>query len=350
MGNQDERSQSRARGLSRKTFLFGPLIAILAVFLWIPAPALAAEPPDDLDIDDVIVTRNLAESGDMLFTVHYEIAWDDEADIPNDRADETFMLQLLTSDQIETLAATAPYPFFNSGYGESVSSFYFSAARVVELGIVWEEPYVVRITSVPDFCTPTATDDWTLSGDDYCEDITQADNQEWLGDWILDAAQDLESDWGASAALTTVSTTTVLSEDGEQYFCRVIKGLRTLCPDIFIATWAEIIFEEETWGQGQEQVYKDQWDGTFMEDALDGLEELFGSVNIVMNFVCIGGILGLMVASFGMFQKAGPGLTIGLMALPFAARMGFFEIVLMGFIAFVFILYIVNALVLKRAG
>lgn len=157
MGRGTTKTNSRARARAATAVLYIVVGALL--FLMIPSPVAAAVAPDDFEIKSVIVSHNLNETGDMLFTIHYEVNWDDEADIPDDPADETLILQLLDPSSTVTLAAVTPYPFVNSGYGEAVASFYFDATQATVLGLTWETNYIIRLTTELNFLVPPEVED-----------------------------------------------------------------------------------------------------------------------------------------------------------------------------------------------
>jgi len=353
-----ETGKGRTKGTIRTGIQYitrGLVCLILAIYGLLPvfvSPALAATEDIELDIKDTIVCRNLAQSGDMLFVVHYEISWDAEEDYPDDPSDDTILVQLIETEQSVSMAATTPYPFYNSGYSEQVSSFYFSPTLVAALSMVWEEPFMFRIATEPGFIATPVTEEWVLSDGDYVSSADQQENRDELADWLFEVAQDLETDWGVSASLTTVSVTDVLSDLGEQYFGRVIPGLRDMCPDIFTVTWGPGSFDETEWTMDKQEALKEQWDGedNFVENALDGLDDLFSDSGMFTTFAALGFVLFTMMISFRMFTNARPGLLLGLLILPFGARLGFVDAVIMGLIAFLFILYIGNQLLLQRAN
>ena len=334
MGNETKRGKT-TRTASR---IIG-LIAALVVFLCYPIVALAADTaPDDLSIESTIASRNLVETDDILFTVHFEVDWDDSGNYPDEGAiDKTFLIQLIDSGtQITTVA---PYPFYNDGYGQGIVSFYFSAADAGLLS--WEYPYTIRITSQPGWITPIVSYDYTMSNSDYCDDTDQDDNHEWLAEWIIDAAEDIESAWGISDTLTTVSINDVLTETGESYFGRVIPGLRYLCPELFTVNMMSPGWEDETWSHDNEDAVEGQWDesGNWVDNALSGIDELVGGRFILLNFVVLAGVLAVMMVSFARWQTARPGLLLGLLIPVIATDQGMFEVAALAFIAFLFLMY-----------
>lgn len=313
--------------------------------------ATAGTAPDTLNIISVSATRNLVETGDLLITVHYDIAWTVAADYPDDPASDTFIIQLLTTDKA-TIASINPYPFntngdYGAGYDEGVASFYFSASKVSALGLVWGTPYIVRISTELSFVDPVEAFEHAISDNDYCSDT---DNRTYLADWVIDTAQSLEVNWGAADALTTVSIDTVLSEIGESYFGRVIYGLRDMCPGLFMATIQPPEYTESTWTGTKQAEWDGQWDGTPLEPFIDGIEGLTGNFKLTGNVLTIMGALVLMVVSFGMFSVARPGLLAGYMLLPVSTELGFFEYSLLGTISFGFIIFLGWKIFIKGAG
>jgi len=311
----------------------------LAILFVAPSIALADTEPDTLSIESSAASRNVAESGDILFTVLYNIDWDDANDYPAAAADETFLIQLIDSGT--QIAAVAPYPFYNSGYGNGVVSFYFSGTDAAAL--TWGEPYTIRVTSQPGWIDPIVSYDYALGSNDYCSDTDQDDNQEWLKDWIIDAAETIENSWGISDTLTTVSVTDVLTETGEAYFGRVIPGLRYLCPELYIVNVDAPDWEDEDWDDTQTGIFEDQWSGTdtWIEDSLSGIGELFGSPFIFLNVACLLGVLGMIIVSYSLYREGRPGLLLGMLIPVVATDQGFFEVAALSFIAFMFLMFIV---------
>ena len=334
MGKEKERGKA-TRYITRASGLIIVLVALLCT----PFIALAADTaPDDLSIESAIASRNLIETGDFLFTVQFEVDWDSAASYPEEGAiDQTFLVQLIDSGT--QIATVAPYPFYNDGYGHGVVSFYFSGTDAATLA--WGDPYTIRITSQPGWITPIVSYDYAMGSSDYCPDTDQDDNQDWLKDWIIDAAEDIENAWGISDTLTTVSVTDVLTELGESYFGRVIPGLRYLCPGLFTVNTRSPGWQDETWSHANETAVEGQWDGSgnWVENALEGVDELIGGRFILLNFVMIGGVLAVMMVSFARYQTARPGLLLGLLVLVVATDQGMFEVAALTFIAFLFLLY-----------
>ena len=327
------------------------VIALLLISaMLIPCgPALADTAPDTLTIHAVLVSRNLEDPGDVLFTVHYEIAWDAPGDYPDDPSDETHLVQLMSTSGSLTLAATTPYPYYNNGYAEGVVSFYFTPDEVNILGITWDHQYTVRLTSKLGWISPVVKYDYTLADTDYCPSVNQGVNRSYLKAWVIDSAQSIATDWGLSTALTTVSITTVLSETGEVYFLRVIPGLRYLCPDLFTLT----IFCPDDPNEGgtptHDQTLRDrsQYEGTWVGDAIEALDDLSdGNSTFMLNVFAIGVIVVLMVRSRNWLPQrtARPGMLLGLYTLPIGAELRFTELTVVGFIALLYTMFVAKIL------
>ena len=307
--------------------------------LLLPVAVSADTAPDTLTIHSVNVSTNLKESGDFLYLVHFEIAWDDANDYPDSPSDETHLIQLFSGSQ--TAAATTPYPYYNNGYSEGVASFYFTSDQANILGLEWESLYLIRITTQLGWVSPVTSYDYTISETDYCPTEERDDNRAWVKDWIIDAAQSIETDWGVSTALSTVSIDTVLSEVGETYFLRVVPGLRYLCPDLFTfnVICPEVPGDSGTPTHAIELTDRSEYDGTIVENGIDTLETIFGSATLGLNIAAIALIALLMGLSFWKLQNARPGMLLGLYTLPIGAELRFTELVVVGFIALLYTLF-----------
>jgi len=315
-------------------------LLIAGIIFVLPPRALAQTSPDTLDIHTCSVSRNLYQEGDMLFTCLYEIAWDSDSDYWDAPVDDRFLIQLIDTTTSTTYGVVQPYPFFNNGYDKGVASLYFDADQTAIIGLEWNTNYIMRITTKLGVLTPSEYYNYTLSDVDYCPSEAQDTNRGWLAEWIIDASQELETNWGVSSGLTSVSIQTVLSEDGERYFLRAIPGLRMLCPDLFIAS----ILCPDTVNEGS-YVYvavigdRSEYDSTFIENALESLDDL-GGATIWLNVFAILLIGGLIAGSFTLFSTARPGLLLGLCTLPIGAALKFTELVVVGFVAILYILFI----------
>jgi len=327
------------------------LLIVISLLLSLPGVALAGTSPDTLEIHSAVVSKNLAEAGDLLIVFHYEIAWDNENDYPTDPVDDYFLFQLMTNTGSVTYAAMAPYPYIDNGYGEGVASFYFTADKVDILGLEWYNPYLVRITTKLGWVDPVVKDDYTLAETDYCPADPQVDNRIWLKGWIMETAQSLETDWGLSTSLTTVSIESVLSEYGEGYFLRVIPGLRYLCPDLFTlnVSCPEDPLAPGTPIHGDTLKDRSEYDGTFVGSAIEGLDELTdGNSTLALNVFAVLLIIGLMALSKHQLNTARPGMLIGLYTLPIGAELRFTELAVVGFVALLYTLFTAKIIFLDK--
>lgn len=209
-------------------------LLVLPFMLFMAIPAIAVEPPESIEISNVQVYRNLAETGDFLVVFHYDMPYtsDNYSDTP---ASETIMLRLFDTDNTTLLQGGVPYvnPFFESnGYGDGVGSFYFGADYSPP---TWEDACVVNIYGSPAFFDPAISQSYTLTESDYTTANTTAANQEELKDYVLLECDKLASDYADTGVIlkATSDAGIVLSPYGELYFRGAIPGLQNLCPDLF---------------------------------------------------------------------------------------------------------------------
>jgi len=318
-----------------------PILISIGFIFSISAIAFADTAPDTLKIHSAVVSKNLAENGDMLVAAHYEVAWDATEDYPTEPIDDYILCQMMTTTGSYTYAAVSPYPFVDDGYGEGVVSFYFTSDQVDILGLEWLQNYMIRITTKLGWVAPVEKYDYTLSDTDYCPSEYTSNNRLWLKQWVLDTAQSLETNWGLTASLTTVSIESVLSEYGEMYFLQAIPGLRFLCPDLFTYT---LFCPDVPSGSGTPTLAEDlkdrgEYDGTIVESGLDTLASIFGSEIVGLNLIAIGLIGLLMGLSYWQLQNTRPGMILGLYTLPIGAELHFTELVVVGFIGILFTLF-----------
>ncbi|MDD5095167.1 MAG: hypothetical protein PHV74_12450 [Dehalococcoidia bacterium] len=293
-----------------------------------------------------MAVRDLVEEGDYLLVLHYTIDWDLAEDQPEDPANKTFLIRLMETDQSEVLGIASIYPFFDYGYGEGCAAMYFPADTAPE----WNGAYVIRIETSPSYWATPSITTMTLTSNEYSPFEGQSENQTWLKAYIIDLGIELEFAWDAPGELITQSVGIVLAESGEMYFEGAITGLRTLCPSLFLTQVTVPGATPREWTQTKADEYKDQWDGTFVEDANDSLDDLFGSASMMWNLVGMGLMLGCMTVSSTRFQTARPGMLLGFVPIPILARLGLFSPAFMAVIVFMFVIYLGYNFFWKSAG
>jgi len=325
----------------------GILLAGLTLALF-PTPAYAAiTDPDVMEFDSVSITRNLYEDGDMLLAFHYAISWTVEEDQPDEPADETFLFRLMDDEETETLGNAVPYPYVYNGYGEGAGSMYWDALSAPE----WEGNYILRLEENPGLDPDPTVVKRPISGDDYSPYEEQEDNQSYLRDYIIDLAIDLEVAWAVEPG-SLIGDDNYLTAAGETYFIGSILGLNLLCPDLFALKELVPTTEDRDWTLAQQTSSQEQWEGTWIQDSLDGLSGLFGGVgwSTVTTIACIAGFLGILAFSHSRFETVKPGFLLGILPMIGGAALGFFSYVAIGLICFGCIIFLAYTFWFKGAS
>jgi len=156
---------------------------MLAVLLP-PSPVCADtyELPDTIQVKDVQVVKNVAEAGDMFIAFWYEWSYASEDDIPAIPADQVILFTLLDTDGTTILATQKPYVFFENGFQQGISGFYFADGD----DPTWGGAYKIRISAVPGiYTTPPDPVNYTLTSSDYSLVETEAENEAILEAWLI---------------------------------------------------------------------------------------------------------------------------------------------------------------------
>jgi hypothetical protein len=210
------------------------LVAIatfLIVIFAFAVPIYATDPPDDITIYSSKVVRNTVETGDMFFCFHWNL---DYTAFPTEAASQTFSFRLYSADLSTLLAASTPYVYINNGYGQGVSGFYFSAAEVTSLGLVWGTGYIINVAASPAYFTTLPEPYYyTVAAGDYCSDTDQVVNKWEMKLYILSICDLLHIAYPTVVWSGTVDTGTVLSDIGELYFRGALPGISVISPTLF---------------------------------------------------------------------------------------------------------------------
>lgn len=302
-------------------------VAILLAILIIPFEAVSAEDPASPDtflIHSARVCRHVYEHDDFIVTFHYEIHY--EADQPTIAVGKMFSFRLMDEEGDDMLGSVVPYPYYNLGYDEGASAFYFSPDDAPE----WQGEYIVKIEGNPQYFSSPPSTTYTLSFADYSFILAdQEENQHVLGNYIIAIAGELEINWQTEMIIDTTSGT-ILSSTGESYFLGTISGLNLMAPQIFGTEVLQPDFTQEEWGTGQAQAWATRYEGTWLGDALDGLEDAFGvQWNIITGIGTLIIITGIFIICQWKFQTTSPAPVPASLVLLAATLMGFVAPVMM---------------------
>jgi len=303
--------------------------------------------PDVMQFNSVRITRNLYEPGDMLLTFHYAISWTDSLNQPDEPASETFIFRLMNEEETETLGHAIPYPYVYSGYGEGVGSMYWDALTAP----TWEGLYVLRLEENPGLDPNPKVVKRSITADDYSPFTSQEENQTYLRNYLIDAAFLLEAAWGVEPG-SLIGDDNYLTAAGETYFQGAIPGLKLFCPALFAINELVPQTEDREWTQTHQTQTEQQWQGTWVQDSLDGLSGLFGGVgwSMITSVGCIAVFLALLAFCHAKFQTTKPGLLLGILPMMGGAVLGFFPYVVLGLICFGGIMFLAYTFWFKGAG
>jgi len=298
-----------------------------------PETTYALDAPDDTDIREVYVFRNLLTDDvvnyDQLYVVHYDIAY---AVTPLDyTVKESFIFELRDGAGA-LIGSQLAYAYANSGYGQGVVAFYFDETEAP----AWGGGYTVRITKNPVIPTVIPNHDMVLDATNYSASTDHETNQQALADTILDICEYLESEWLISLTSEQDSGTT-LSSSGEKYFRTTIAGIQTMAPALFFLQSATIDTSTRTWGSSLSETYEsrlygadgisgtadDNWMKIAIQRPLDELNISYTlGIGLLVVIICV----ILVWQSHKHFQSAMPGyvgsciviLAAGILTLGFA--------------------------------
>jgi len=270
----------------------------------------------------------------MLVVFHVTIHYD--ADEPDTPANKLFIFRMLDTNGTDYLGAIVPYVYYNSGYDQGCSAFYFSA----EDAPAWEQPYIIRIYGNPEYFASSPSNDYTLVTSDYSQLTTTEENQALLGEYVLDIARELEINWDTTL-LTVGDQTTILNMTGETYFRGAIQGLQAMCPQIFAVQVATPQYDETEWTQAQGTAYQerfaDNWVGQSLENVGDALHMDW---NIITGIGMVALVVVFSIISYRYYGTTKPAMISGVCVLLGGTVLGFVAPAVMGITVILCALYL----------
>lgn len=332
---------SPAAGTGRNPFLAGRIgkaaIAALTAITLLASVPVAADPasPDELEILSVFVAQNLWQDGDYLLVFHYNISY---ATPPATPANDLFHFRLLDTDGVTVLGAADPYAYNSGGYYEGAGGLYFNPGDTP----TWEDPVVFQIRGNPEYWSSPPSTSYTLTVSDYSQFEMPWDNQEVLGDYIIEVAMSIEIDWDV-IMLTESEVGTVLSTTGETYFRGTIKGLHLMAPQLFAISITDPDYTPSDYDTDRADEYISRWDGTWMESAIDGIRDLGFEPTLITGMVTLL-LIGFMFAiSHTIWGTTDPAFNAGIIVFFMSYLMGFMAAAVMALVtvfAGIYIVYI----------
>jgi hypothetical protein len=311
------------------------IIALLLIGLF-PLSAWADPPaPANLQIESAKVCRHLVEPDDFLAVFHYNIHYATE-DQPDDPANKLFIFRLLDTNGVDHLAAIVPYAYYNSGYDQGCAAFYFPAAEAPD----WEGAYIIRISGNPEYFSSPPLASHTLTASDYSQLETKQENQTLLGNYILDVARDLETNW--SITLTYAGDLgTVFNSTGEAYFRGAIPSLQVMAPQIFAVQTLTPEYTPAEYTQAQGQAYETRFEDTWVGKNLKYFGDQFHvKWNVITGIMTLAVIIALAVFCQMKYGTVKPTMIGGALVMLGGTVMGWIAPAIMALVVIFFALFL----------
>jgi len=328
----------------------GSLKALLAVFLSVgvllasPGGAALADQanPDSTPtisggVLGINVYRNLLESGDMGMLVYMNIPY---ASTPTDPATESFMVQLLSSDNATIIGQTTGYAYNDLGYGYTNYWMYFSAAD----SVTWGAAYILRLTGNPAIFSSPPTYDFVLGAGDYTSSTTQAANREELESRILAISADLFLRWSLTSTTKLTKegeSGTVLSALGETYWRGVIYGCQAFAPGIFEYGTLALTPTSHMSTTEYADNLSSQYAGTWIETSMQGGADFFDlDYDLLTTLMIIILCVGVMFMEQRISGNIWFGLTDAALLAVIFGRQGLYDVTFLAMVAALLWIYV----------
>jgi len=317
----------------------GIVVASLAI------PVYAIDDPLVLTINSVYAYQHCLEDDDQLYIVDYTVSYDDgnpaTEDNPDENITEAYIVRLMNG-AVE-LGSTAPYAYYDEGYGRGIASIYFTATEVTDLSITWEGAYTMELTGNPTLAWGGAIPSTSVGTFDlWSSSASQGATENELGARVLYFADLLELAWSVDL-IESGATGSWLTSYGEDYFTNSIDSLQTLCPNIFSASLSSPVYPER---DTHPPAYATTLRGAIVGTPLDlsAVAAIAGLPTIWFTTFIFIGIMA--VAAFGIGKASGsmkPAVIVLASLVPVGVLIGWLDLVvaiLMGFAAIVAVAYV----------
>lgn len=305
--------------------LISVFVFILLAVL-IPAQvAYAADDPDDVSLDNIIIFNSLIVEDDFLAYVPYTISFTEP---PDEGIDKTFIFRMISENGTTEYGVNIATAQYNSGYGSGIVSFY------IDTGMSFTEDYIFRVQENPAYYDEPQYWDFQINDSNFS---TATDQEAALRAKIIDSATSLSIEYEVSLLSRSEAGQTVLSTYGELYFLEAIPGLQVMCNSIFELKTEDPDFTKRTWSTTFADALKTKYEDTFIEDFMTGFAGLFSiETSPAMNFLSAILFIALIFLSVWKFKgTTTSALLDGYALLELLMLMGFFSMIWAGFIAFI---------------
>ena len=316
---------------------FIPLLIAILVFILPSSISYAAiANPDNMSIQNLKGYQNLLEAGDILFTMEYNITY---ATPPTSGIDDNF-LAILSTPAGTVLSTVQPISYKDKGYNDGLISFYFDAAKVTSLSIVWEDTYNLSLQGNPtQFTSPPSQ---TSSSITYRGDPS---GRFWLTKDVRNTLLDLQDTWEEDLLDYSPEglRATVI---GQEYITRVIEDLEFMAPDLMSSVYLDPNFNERVFTNTEADNLKEFWEGTTFDESMNSLAESVGVDRMMLSTVLLLTLCGALTyymvkmtdrTEFGLLTVAiviPLGAVIGLTDMKFAAVLAMVGILGTGYVFF----------------
>jgi len=316
-----------------KTVGFGIWLGIALAML--PMPAYAIDDPDGITINSVYVYRHCLETDDQLYIVEYNLDYSVTGN-PTENASEAYLVRLMNG-AVE-LGSSAPYAFYDDGYGRGIASIYFSAADAP----AWLGDYTLKLAGNPTLAwvgDPPSTSVGTF--DLWSGSTSLGATEIELGARVLYFADILELEWSVDL-IETSGVGSWLTEYGEDYFTNSIQYLPLICPNVFSSSLSQPDYTRKTFTPTYATTLRSITAGTPLD--LSPTAGIIGMPTIWFTTLIFLGIMA--VAAYGISRATGsvkPTLIVMASLLPVGIMIGWVDLVvgiLMGFAAIIAIAYV----------
>ena len=321
------------------------LVLAVVMAVSVQYPALAVESPSGIEVESIMVFRNVAESDDMAVIFHYNITYN--GTYPSTPASKTIAFRLYSENGSELLGTSKPCVFFafdTNGYGDGCGSFYFTAAD----NITWGKSYRINILCTPTYFDPPQSFTHTLTSTEYSDAETKTESQEDMRDYIMSICDTFRGVYPDVALKSGL----VLSVYGESYFRGAIQGLQQLCPQLFfVQDYVPEELEVEEYDTSLPESYSARLVGSDVMTGAKRVGEILGISGkfflALLNFaVCIVASVITMRKGWGLEAGLFLGVLITVCAAILIGDTIFTVLMVVSLIAAIGIMYI---FVLKRA-
>jgi len=292
---------------------------VLALFpLAFTLPSYATSEPDsNPSISNLSANVYLIESGDVLIYGMYDIPY---AAIPDNPANDTYIIRLLDTDGSTQIGATIPFVRYDSGYNEGVFSFYFAASENLTI----EQTYTVRISQNPAHFANPQFDDFVMNLSDWTSATSQDRNQLELTLNIISLAEELEIEHDVTLLESSVGGTVLSDPGGETYFRGAIFGIQAMAPDLFLVQSLTWDTTDREWSTTQFDTYDSRFSGTSIGNSTANISATLGltTVSLMGLIYALPIIVGSVIVSSIKYKKAEPGYLVSALVLILLVLMG----------------------------